>query len=73
MSIRKAFTLIEVLISIGLLGIIIPALFSLLTQLQESNEQLAVHLQKAKDVTDATKVLYLDILGSDGNITIKKE
>lgn len=73
MSGRKAFTLIEVLISIGLLGIIIPALFSLLTQLQKSNEQLAVHLQKAKDVTGATKVLYLDILGSDGNITIKKE
>lgn len=73
MSGRKAFTLIEVLISIGLLGIIIPALFGVLTKLQESNEQLASHLQKAKEATSATKILYLDILGSDGNITIKKE
>ncbi len=70
---RKAFTLLEVLISIALLGIVIVALFSSVDMLQNSNQHLLTHLEKSKKVTKATKVLYLDILGSDGNITIKKD
>lgn len=70
---KKAFTLIEVLISIGLLGIVIVALFSTVSMMKDSNEHLYKYLQKAKKVTKATKVLYLDILSSDGNITIKKD
>jgi len=70
---RDAFTLIEVLISIALLGIVIVALFSTVSMMKDSNEHLHSYLQKAKKVTKATKVLYLDILSSDGNITIKKD
>jgi len=70
---QKAFTLIEVLISIGLLGIIIVALFSTVSMMRDSNAHLFDYLQKAKKVTQATKVLYLDIMSSDGNITIKKD
>ena len=69
----KAFTLLEVLISIGLLGIVIVALFSTVTMMKDSNSHLLEYLEKAKKITKATKVLYLDIISSDGNITIKKD
>jgi len=70
---KKAFTLIEVLISIGLLGIIIVALFSTVSMMRSSNAHLYEYLQKSKKITKATKVLYMDIVSSDGNITIKKD
>lgn len=70
---RHAFTLIEVLISIALMGIILVALFSSVDMLQDSNAHLLHHLKKAKKVTKATQVLYSDIIGSDGNITIDKD
>jgi prepilin-type N-terminal cleavage/methylation domain-containing protein len=73
MSNRKAFTLLEVLISIALLGIVIVALFSSVDMMQNSNQQLAKYLEKSKKITKATKVLYLDIMASDANITIKKD
>ncbi len=73
MSNRKAFTLLEVLISIALMGIVIVALFSSVDMMQNSNQQLAQYVEKSKKITKATKVLYLDILGSDGNITIQKD
>ena len=70
---RKAFTLLEVLISIALMGIIIVALFSSLDVLQDSNRHLLKYLKKAKQITKSTKILYMDILNSDGNITIKTD
>ncbi len=70
---RKAFTLLEVLISIALLGIIIVALFSSVDMLQNSNQHLAKYLKKSKTITKATKTLYLDMMGSDGNITLQKD
>jgi len=70
---RRAFTLLEVLISIALLGIVIVALFSAVDMMQDSNEHLAEHLKTSKKVTQATKVMYLDMMGSDGNITIQKD
>ncbi len=70
---RKAFTLLEVLISIALMGIVIVALFSSVDMLQNSNQHLLKYLEKSKKTTKATKTLYLDILGSDGNITIQKD
>jgi len=69
----KGFTLLEVLISIGLLGIVIVALFSTVSMMKDSNSQLLDYLEKAKKITKATKVLYLDIISSDGDITIKKD
>ncbi len=70
---RKAFTLLEVLISIALLGIVIVALFSSVDMLHNSNQHLLKYLEKSKKITKATKTLYLDIMGSDGNITIQKD
>ncbi|RLA69124.1 MAG: prepilin-type cleavage/methylation domain-containing protein [Epsilonproteobacteria bacterium] len=73
MANRKAFTLIEVLISIALMGIVIVALFSSVDLLQNSNEHLLKYVKKSKKVTKATKTLYSDIISSDGNISIKKD
>lgn len=70
---RKAFTLLEVLISIALLGIVIVALFSSVDMMQNSNQQLAQYLEKSKKTTKSTQVLYMDMIGSDGNISIKKD
>ena len=70
---RKGFTLLEVLISIALMGIVIVALFSSVDMLQNSNENLLKYLKKSKKITKASKVLYTDLMGSDGNITIKKD
>ena len=70
---QKAFTLIEVLISIGLLGIVIIALFSTVSMMRSSNANLYTYLQKSKKITKANKVLYMDIMSSDGNISIKKD
>lgn len=70
---RKAFTLIEVLISIALMGIILVALFSSVDMLQDSNQHLLHYLKKSKKITKASKVLYIDLMGSDGNISIKKD
>ena len=73
MADRKAFTLLEVLISIGLLGIVLMALFSSVDILQDSNQHLAKHLEKTKQITQTTEILYKDILSSDGNLTITKD
>jgi prepilin-type N-terminal cleavage/methylation domain-containing protein len=70
---RPAFTLIEVLISIALLGIMIPALYQTVDLLRDSNSHLFSYLQKAKQVTKATDTLYLDLVSSDGNISIQKD
>lgn len=73
MAIRKAFTLIEVLISIALLGIILVPLFSVVDLMRDSNKHLLESLERSKQITKATKVLFLDILSSDGKLTIKKD
>ncbi len=70
---RKAFTLLEVLISIALLGIILPALYQSVDMLRDSNRQLFKYVEKSKKVTKVTKTLYLDILSSDGNLTLAKD
>jgi len=63
----------ELLVSIALLGIILPALYQSVDMLRDSNQHLLEYLEKAKKVSNATQTLYLDILSSDGNITIKKD
>jgi prepilin-type N-terminal cleavage/methylation domain-containing protein len=69
---RPAFTIIEVLIAIALMGIILPALYEAVALLRDSNTHLFSYLEKAKKVTQATDTLYLDLVSSDGNITIAK-
>ncbi len=69
---RPAFTIIEVLIAITLMGIILPALYESVALLRDSNTHLFSYLEKAKKVTQGTDTLYLDLVSSDGNITIEK-
>ena len=70
---RAAFTLIEVLIAIALLGIMLPALYQSVTLLRDSNSHLFDHLMKAKAETKAMQTLFLDIASSDGNLTLHKD
>ena len=70
---RKAFTLIEVLISIALMGFILVPLFSVVEMMRSSNDQLLHSIEKSTQITKATKVLFLDIMSSDGNLSIKKD
>ncbi len=67
---RSAFTLIEVLISIALLSLVLLALYRSVDMLQSSNRQLFGYLEKANREKQGTETLFLDIAGSDGNLTI---
>jgi len=72
MKIHKAFTLLEVLISIALMGIVLVALFSTVDTMQESNKHILKYLNKAQKISKASKVLFLDIMASDGNLSIQR-
>ncbi len=67
---RSAFTLIEVLISLALLSLVLLALYKSLGMLGDSNRQLFHYLEKAGREKMGTETLFLDIAGSDGNLTI---
>ena len=69
---RSAFTLIEVLIAIALMGIMLPVLYRSVDVLNDSNRDLYAHLQKSEAKAKAMRTLYLDIAGSDGNLSIRK-
>ena len=70
---RKGFTLLEVLISIALLGLMIVPLFSVVEMMRMSNANLLHALEKSEEETQASKVLFLDIMSSDGRISMKKD
>jgi prepilin-type N-terminal cleavage/methylation domain-containing protein len=69
----KAFTLIEVLIAIVLVGIILPPLYKLTSLMRESNNQIFKYVEEQSIDSKIIDTLYLDLISSDGNITIKKE
>jgi prepilin-type N-terminal cleavage/methylation domain-containing protein len=69
---RKAFTLIEVLISVALLSIVMLGLYGALNMQRSSNKHLFSYLSKAIDGDRVIMVLYRDIMFSDGNLTIEK-
>ena len=68
---RAAFTLIEVLVSISLLSLVLLALYNSVGMLRKSNMQLFSYLEKAEREKQGTETLFLDIAGSDGNLTIR--
>ena len=70
---RGAFTLIEVLISIALLGLLLTGLYSMLDRERDSNKKLYEYLQNSAKRDKITTVLYNDILKSDGNMTIARD
>ncbi|HEO98636.1 MAG: prepilin-type N-terminal cleavage/methylation domain-containing protein [Campylobacterales bacterium] len=70
---RKAFTLLEVLISIALLTLVMLTLNHSVAILRDSNTHLFDYLKTAKSETKVLNTLYLDIAGSDGNLTISKD
>ena len=70
---RKAFTLLEVLISIMLLSLVLMALYQSAEILRASNKNLFEHLERASDIIKGSKTLYMDILQSNGDIEIKSD
>ena len=70
---RKAFTLLEVLVSIALLSLVLLALYRSLSMLSASNLQLFEHLEEANREKKAVETLFLDIASSDGNISIQND
>ena len=67
---KRAFTLIEILVSIILLTIVMLGLYSVLKTQRRSVSAIKHHLDKSLNNDKAIMVLYNDILKSDGNITI---
>jgi len=69
---KRAFTLIEVLISTLLLSIVLTGLYSVLDTQRRSVKIIKNSLDRSMEQDRAIMVLYNDILKSDGNITLKK-
>ena len=67
---KNAFTLIEVLISITLLSLVLMALYRSADILRASNRNLFHYLETTTDNLKGAKTLYMDLIKSDGNISI---
>lgn len=70
---RRAFTLVEVLIAIAIVGMIVPALYSVIDLLRDMNRQVSSHLEETTHEEAVLRTLYADVAGSDGNISIRKD
>lgn len=70
---KFGFTLVEVLISITLLSLVLMALYKSADILRKSNLHLFHHLEKSSHILKGSKTLYMDLIHSDHNITIKRE
>jgi len=72
MASRRAFTLVEVLISAALLSLVLLGLYRSLEIQRRSNQQLRDYLNRAMEKDKVAMVLYQDLLQSDGNLTLHK-
>lgn len=70
---KKGFTLIEVLISITLLSLVLMALYRSSDILRRSNKHLYEHLEKSTQSLNGNRILYMDLIQSDENITINND
>jgi len=69
----KAFTLLEVLISITLLSLVLMALYKSADILRDSNLHLFEYLKKSTNTLKGSKTLYMDLMHADHNISINTE
>ncbi len=67
---KKAFTLVEVMISITIFSIVIVFLYESLNLSKKFNDIFARHVDNYIESFDLQKILYLDIIEAKGNITI---
>ena len=70
---RKAFTLVEVIISITLLSLVLMALYKSADILRDSNLHLFKHLEKSSNALKGSRTLYMDLMHADHNITVITE
>jgi len=70
MRMRRAFTLLEMLISTALLALVLIGLYGALNMQKRSTKHLFGFLTQALDADRGAVVLYRDIFQSDGNITL---
>lgn len=61
---KKAFTLVELMISIILLSIIVTFLYQAVAQLQHSNQRLLVRADEVDRREDVLKILYNDFINA---------
>lgn len=69
---RKAFTLIEMLISVVLISLVLLALYNITSSMTLTNKHIIEKIKNETPIDKTFKVLSADILGSDGNISIEK-
>ena len=72
-NMKKGFTLLELLISIILIGILVPTIYSTISTLQESNITIKDHLNKTKKEMKVFNTLFIDLLSSDAKLKINKK
>ena len=70
---HKAFTIVEVLISITLLSLVLMALYKSADLMRASNLHLFNHLKKSTNTLKGSTTLYKDLIHAEHNMSIDTE